>query len=51
MFKIFYRSDLKYEDAMKKAEENIETLPEIEQWLSFCKRPSVRGLMGFQALT
>ena len=33
------------------AEKNGEDLPEIRQWIDFCKNPSKRGIMGFQALT
>lgn len=51
VFKIFYRSDLKIEEAIKQAEKDCEMLPEIEKWLAFCKNPSKRGIMGFQALT
>lgn len=51
VFKIFYRSDLKIHDAIAEAEQNCEMLPEIESWLEFCKTPSKRGIMGFQALT
>lgn len=51
VFKIFYRSNLKIEEAIKKAEEDCEMIPEIMSWLEFCKNPSKRGIMGFQALT
>jgi len=51
VFKIFYRSDLKIDDAIALAEKDCEMLPEVESWLEFCKEPSKRGIMGFQALT
>lgn len=50
-FKIFYRSDLKLKDAIEEAEKNCEPIDEINSWLSFCKEPSSRGIMGFQSLT
>lgn len=51
VFKIFYRSDLKLEEALAEAESQCEMLPEVESWLEFCKSPSSRGLMGFHTAT
>ncbi|MCH9632337.1 MAG: Acyl-[acyl-carrier-protein]--UDP-N-acetylglucosamine O-acyltransferase [Chlamydiae bacterium] len=51
LYKIFYRSELKIDQAIEQAEEICESLPEVENWLEFCKAPSKRGIMGFQALT
>lgn len=52
LFRIFYRSDLKrIEEALAIADEKCEKIPEVQNWLNFCKNPSRRGLMGFQALT
>jgi UDP-N-acetylglucosamine acyltransferase len=46
-FKLVYRSNLRLEDALRKIEEEVELLPEIKQWIQFC-RESKRGLMGLQ---
>ncbi len=51
LFKIFYRSEYKLEDAIRQAEEACEEIPEVQKWLDFCRNPSKRGIMGFQALT
>lgn len=51
LFKIFYRSEYKLEDAIRQAEEICEAIPEVQKWIDFCRNPSKRGIMGFQALT
>lgn len=51
LFKIFYRSEFKLADAIKEVEATAENFPEVKNWISFCKNPSSRGIMGFQALT
>lgn len=50
-FKIFYRSDLKLNEALEEAQKKCEPIPEIQCWLDFCQNPSSRGIMGFQSLT
>ena len=51
VFKIFYRQDLKLSEALKKAEKECLQTAEVEKWMEFCRNPSSRGIMGFQALT
>lgn len=51
LFKIFYRSEHKLEDAILRAQQDCANIPEVENWIEFCKNPSKRGIMGFQALT
>lgn len=46
-FKILYRSGLGVEGALKKIEEELEPLPEIQHFVSFC-RQSERGIIGLQ---
>lgn len=46
-FKLVYRSNLRFEEALDRIEREIEPLPEILHWLKFC-RDSKRGLMGLQ---
>lgn len=46
-FKLIYRSNLRFEDALDKIEKEIEPLPEVLHWLKFC-RESKRGLMCLQ---
>ncbi len=50
-FKTFYRSDLKIEQAIAEVESNFDGSNEVKKWLEFCRNPSRRGIMGFQALT
>lgn len=50
-FKIFYRSELRLNEAIEEAKRQCESIPEIESWLDFCSNPSSRGIMGFQSLT
>lgn len=50
-FRIFYRSDLRLNEAIEKAEKECDSIAEIQSWLAFCKHPSSRGIMGFQSLT
>lgn len=51
VFKLFYRSDLRLNEAMERVQNEVEMIPEVMQWLDFCKKASNRGIMGFQALT
>lgn len=50
VFKIFYRSDLRFNEALEKVRSEVEAIPEVKRWLDFCHN-SNRGIMGFQALT
>ncbi len=43
-FKLVYRSGLRLEEALRQIEQTLEPLPEIQNWLKFC-RDSKRGLM------
>lgn len=49
-FKITFRSGLRLEDALKKIESNLEMIPEVKNWVDFCKN-SKRGLSGLQGIT
>ncbi len=51
LFKIFYRSNLKFQEALEQAAKVGEEYPEVKNWMDFCLAPSLRGVMGFQALT
>lgn len=42
-----YRSKLKYEEALKRIETELERIPEIIHWIDFCKQ-SKRGLISLQ---
>ena len=44
-FKITFRSALPLEEALEKVEAEIESFPEIEHWLAFC-RASERGFLS-----
>lgn len=44
-FRLTYRSKLKLKEALRRIEEELEPLPEIMEWLEFC-RSSKRGLIG-----
>ncbi len=46
-FKLTYRSGLYLEEALAKIEQEIEPLPEIRQWIDFCKT-SKRGILGLE---
>lgn len=46
-YKLVYRSNLRFEDALKKIDMEVQKLPEVEHWVKFC-RHSKRGLMGLQ---
>jgi UDP-N-acetylglucosamine acyltransferase len=48
-FKLIYRSQLNLEEALKRIEAEIEPIPEIHNWLNFC-RESKRGLMALQGV-
>ncbi|MCB1113567.1 MAG: acyl-ACP--UDP-N-acetylglucosamine O-acyltransferase [Chlamydiia bacterium] len=45
-FKILYRSGFRMEEALEAIEREVEMLPEVEEFLAFCKT-SKRGLLGF----
>lgn len=49
-FKILYRSQLRFEEALARIEREVEMLPEIRHWVDFC-RSSKRGLMGLQGVS
>lgn len=49
MFKLLYRSQLRLQDALVKIEREVEPLPEVLNWIKFCKE-SKRGLMGMQGI-
>ena len=46
-YKLVYRSGLRLEEALRRIEAEIELLPEILHWISFC-RLTKRGLMCLQ---
>lgn len=46
-FRYICRSSLRFDEAIKKCEEELELLPEVVHWIHFCK-DSKRGLMGLQ---
>lgn len=48
-FKLIYRSQLNLEEALKRIETELDPIPEVQYWLSFCKE-SKRGLMGLQGV-
>lgn len=49
-YKLMYRSQLPFEEALRRTEEICEPLPEVLNWLNFC-RNTKRGLMGLQGIT
>lgn len=48
-FRLLYRSQLTMEEALRRTEQEVEPLPEVQHWLKFC-RESKRGLLGLQGL-
>ena len=46
-FKLLYRSQLHFEEALKRIEQELTLFPEIEHFIQFC-RSSKRGLMCLQ---
>ncbi len=46
-FRLVYRYKLSPEEALKRIEEELKPLPEIKNWIKFC-RESKRGLIGLQ---
>jgi len=46
-FKLLYRSQLRFEEALNRIEKELKPLPEIKSFVSFC-RETRRGLMGLQ---
>lgn len=48
-FKITYRMNLRFEDAIKKIEEELEPMPEILHWIQFCKNTK-RGLISLEGI-
>lgn len=44
-FKLVYRSNLNFNEALNQIENEVEPLPEVLHWLKFC-RDSKRGLIG-----
>lgn len=48
-FRLMYRSRLHPEEALRRIEEELQPLPEIQHWLAFC-RASKRGLIGLQGV-
>lgn len=48
-FRFMYRSKLHPEEALRRIEEELGPLPEIQHWLRFC-RESKRGLIGLQGI-
>ncbi len=51
VFKVFYRAELRLTEAIERVNKDVDSIPEVEKWLHFCKGNSERGIMGFQALT
>ncbi len=49
-FKLVYRKGLRLEEALSRIEAEIEMIPEVVHFLSFC-RSSRRGLIGLQGVT
>ncbi len=48
-FKLIYRSQLNLEEALRKIETELDPIPEIQNWIKFC-RESKRGLMCLQGV-
>jgi UDP-N-acetylglucosamine acyltransferase len=46
-FKLVYRQGLHLDEALRRIEEELKPLPEIQHWLSFCKN-SKRGLVALK---
>lgn len=49
-FRITFRSGLHLDEALKRIEEEVELLPEIQHWIDFCKATN-RGLEGLHGVT
>ena len=49
-FKILYRSNLSFNAALTRIEQEVKLFPEVKHWLKFC-RESKRGLMGLKGAT
>lgn len=49
-FRLLYRSKLRFEDAMERTEKELQSFPEIQRWVKFC-RESKRGLIGLQGIS
>lgn len=50
VFRIIYRSNLSLKDALELIEKEVEPLPEVLQWIKFCKE-SKRGLLGMNGIS
>jgi UDP-N-acetylglucosamine acyltransferase len=48
-FKFMYRSKLRFEEALQKAETELEPIPEVLHWINFCKQTR-RGLICLQGV-
>jgi UDP-N-acetylglucosamine acyltransferase len=46
-FKLLYRSQLRFEEALNRIEKELKPLPEVQSFVRFC-RETRRGLMGLQ---
>lgn len=46
-FRLLYRSKLHINEALERAEKELNQLPEIKHWINFC-RTTTRGLIGLQ---
>ncbi|MEM7174575.1 MAG: acyl-ACP--UDP-N-acetylglucosamine O-acyltransferase [Chlamydiota bacterium] len=46
-FKLTYRSGYNLDEALERIEKEVDSSPEVEHWLAFC-RSSKRGLIGLQ---
>lgn len=46
-FKLIYRSNLSFQDALERIEDELAERKEIRHWIDFCKK-SKRGLIGLQ---
>ncbi len=49
-YRIVYRSHLNLDDALKKIEDEVESLPEVQHFVEFC-RETKRGLIGMQGVS
>ncbi len=49
-FRITYREGLPLEAALERIEEEVEQIPEVRNWVEFC-RTTKRGLLGMQGIT
>ncbi|MCB1111390.1 MAG: acyl-ACP--UDP-N-acetylglucosamine O-acyltransferase [Chlamydiales bacterium] len=48
-YKLIYRSNLSFEEALDRCETELERFPEVEHFIRFC-RESERGLIGLQGI-